>query len=1759
MNNINNLTPVDFNPFQDARKIEKVTYTTEAQKEIWLACAIGEQEANLSYNESVSLILEGDFRRDAFESALRQLVRRHEALRATVSSSGEHLVIYEDIPYEAKFYDFSEMEDDEKQIAFKAFLTQQMHIPFNIEEGPLFRFFIHKFSPRHHYFTLFKHHIIGDGWSTGILLEDISKFYNGFVHGLNPILPVPYQISEYAKDELRYQQTSAYESAEQYWINLYSGNIPVLDLPTDYPRKSPRSFKGNRIDFELSRELVQRVRQVGAKAGCSLVNTLVAAFELFLHKTTNQRDITVGLPTAGQLATERFDLVGHCVNLLPLRSKIDTTASINEYLKSRRQSFFDAYDNQRFTFGELVKKLKIPRDESRIPLIPVMFNVDMGMDNAVSFEALKHTLISNPREFEAFELFLNVTNAKDRLILEWSYNSGLFTPKTIRSMMAAFEYLLTQVADDPDGTIEALRLTDGVVPKSIVTGEQLDYDKSSNFTKLIAQSAHENAERTAVIFENRRINYRQLESQTNQFAHYLSSIGVKKGMVVGVAMDRSIEMLVALVGIAKSGGVYLPLDPEYPEERIEFMLQDSTAKYLVTDKHHKGRWGSEVSIIIFGDIQANLDIQQTTPPSIPITGEDLVYLLYTSGSSGKPKGVQIKHSNLLNFLLSMQRQPGIQRADVVFNITTISFDIAGLELYLPLTVGATLVLSDQETTRDGRAILRSLSDRQVTLMQATPSTWRMMLDAGWEHRIPLKALCGGEPFPIELADKLLDRCQAVWNMYGPTETTIWSTIKEITRADNGLITVGNPIANTTVHILDEHHVPVAIGGIGELFIAGDGVAKGYLNRPELNKERFIADPADECSAMYATGDLGKIVSNGEIQCLGRKDNQVKIRGHRIELGEIEYQLSTLRGIKEAIVDAKPTPQGDTQLVAYVIADRDDKSDDSDSVSWKDRWDTIYDTGVEFNKSANLEEHQIDGSIYRQLENSEELKLQADEWLKESVDRIRKIGAERILEVGSGAGQILFGVAPFTSYYLATDYAHTAIDKLSEQLVAHPDKWGHVEAKTAPADDFSGIPAASLDLVLVNSVAQYFPDANYFLKVIENATKVVKPGGCIFIGDMQGKNSLEMCHAIDQFKRSSDTATLSRFQEVVKNRVRIEEELVADPGFFYLLPTLIPAITAVDVQLRKGLLLNETTNYHFDIWLYVNSTHQTIVSEIDHTWDDVKTEDRVRHLLTTHTGKTISITGIPNKRTAKDFLLSTILQQPETGQKTIGEIKPQVEAESTGFLPDTFWAIGEKYGYDTRVRWSTDGTDGCFEAIFLPPTVKNVVPATMAQLNTSTKKAIDFVRQPKADEATSVPAELIKSWKNELSKVLPDYMVPAHYVAVKQFPLTPNKKVDRKALPAIDWQQQRLGGNLPKTDTEKLVASIWEDCLGITNISLDDNFFELGGHSLIAVKLMATIEKEFGKRLPLVSLFKYPTIKQLSKLLEDSQVTTNWESLVPIKPTGNKPPLYVVHGIGLNVLFFQRAANYLNPEQPVFALQAKGLDGSLLSGQTIEEIAADYIDEIQKHSPKGPYALSGYSYGGMVAVEMAKQLKQMGKEVTFLGLFDSYTNKTVEQQFEGNRNEILKYKVKKILAIPFLFVKNPRLYARDKYLYARGEFYKFFKKVFPNRRLFNDPPAHIKLLQEQHSAALRTYNLTSYNGSVTLFKSKVKTLYIPYFETNGWEPYINGDIHIAEIPCNHAQLFREPAVKILAKELQKHLDLSFSRMKNDTEHEVNMLG
>lgn len=1727
--------PVDFDPFAEGREIEKITFTNEPQREIWLSCVIGGVEANLSYNESVSIKINGDLQFEPFKQAVDDLILRHEALRATVSPNGEKLIIYKDVPVMFSLLDISKLDAEDAMEVFHSFLNKEINTPLDITEGPLFRVFLHQTGAQEYYFTIVKHHIIGDGWSTGIMLEDLSRMYNSYIKGEGITLEPASQISDYASSQAAFKLTKAYKETENYWLNLYKNDVPVVDVPTDRPRPANKTYKGHRIDHPISKQMADQLKVVGAKQGASLVTTLLAAFEVFLYKITQQDDLVVGLPASGQAASGLTNVVGHCVNLLPLRTHIDRTLPFTAYLKRRKSEVLDAYDHQRLTFGELIKKLYIARDPSRIPLVPVMFNIDMGMDNAVAFDGFDYKLISNPRDYETFEIYLNVTGSKNGIIMEWSYNTDLFDAHTIHAFNAAYDAILKQIIADPATTIGNLAGEQVVAVPTQNTEVFIAPDVT--IIRLLDDAAKQYGDKTAVNFKGTELSYKQLNERADQLSTLLQQKGIGNGDIVAISLSRSVEMLVCLLGVLKAGATYLPLDPEYPSDRTRFMLSDSGAKLLITSKEYKNKYQGGTRELVIDDVWPSLGIYIKQKPKKEVEAGDVAYVLYTSGSTGKPKGVKITHRNLANFLLSMQSKPGITAEDRLLAITSISFDIAGLELYLPLISGATLVLADTEATKDGRLLLYILDKEKISMMQATPSTWQMLLDSGWEKQYPLKILSGGEALPKDLADKLLLRSRELWNMYGPTETTIWSTIKQITAADRQL-TIGLPIYNTTVYVMDEGGRPLPAGKAGELHIGGEGVAAGYLNRPELTAEKFVHDPYAKApnAKLYRTGDLVKMLPNGELVCLGRIDHQVKIRGHRIELGEIESIAAQQEGIKQAVVIAREDVPNDKRIIAYVTLS--DKQD-SEGTSWKDRWETLYETGAENKQNESAGNANIDGTLLESLENSAELTQQLAEWLQTSIARIKELNAKRIYEIGSGAGQVLFELAPGIDYYMATDYAQAAINNINTRLAADQQKWKHVKAGVAAADDFSAIGNTQLDLVLINSVAQYFPNADYMINVVKQAVKTLEQGGCLFIGDMQGKNSLEMYHAMDHFPRAAGNTTLRHFNDVVANRVKIEEEFVADPTFFYLLPKLIPQITGVDVQLRKGQSINETTKYHFDVWLYVGKAVEVVQPTVVKDWKDVPVIAQVVDLLEANRGNVVEIKHVVNSRTTRDHLLQQLLHSSNPGTK-LEEIKEVVNNANGGIHPDVFWEIGEQHGYKAHVRWTTDGTDGLYDVVFIPVTGKLQLPAyTVAG---SQAEIYDFARTPIANNEVRVPQELIDAWKKKLNEVLPAYLVPEDFIVLQKFPLTPNAKIDRNALPKPQAKREKDNANsrTALTANEQIVTNIWRDILGLQDLDPADDFFQLGGHSLLAVKVMVAIEKKTGKRLPIATLFNNATIEKLALQLSDEKPAEVWDALVPIRTTGTKVPIFLVHGGGMNVLLFKSIVDYFEEDQPLYGVQALGFNHKTDIPATLQGIAKRYVNEIVKVYPSGPYALAGYSLGGFLAFEIAKQLKAMDKVVSFLGVMDTYVGNNY--YIPNTTTRTVKKIARQFGKIPFYtksFIDNPKEALEYQVLTAKNRFQKIHKEgpLVPE----NDFNEYEATVYKKYSNALENYVLTPLDVKVVLFRVKKRIYFLDDLVHLGWDKFALMGVSVYEVPGDHKTFLYPPHSCEFAKVMEEALN------------------
>ncbi len=900
-------TPHD--PFRGG-ELEHTSPATESQKEIWTAARLGD-DASCAFNESVSLGLDGPLDRDALMSALARLAERHEAMRTTFSPDGEWLCVASGSNITPRWVDLEGRPDE-----LATLCKQEVETPFDLQFGPLFRPIIVKLAADRHVLVLTAHHIVCDGWSTLLLLKDLGELYSAEVERRQPSLPAAQRFTDYAQ---RFAETDHAETLE-FWASQFDASVPLVDLPTDRPRPPLRTFESAREDFTIDASLVTSLKKLAATEKTSLFTVVFAGWMAFLSRITGTSDLVTGIPTAGQSASGMPSLVGHCVNLLPVRVNVDAKAPFRTLLGAVRSTLIDAFDHQEYTFGTLLRQLPIPRDPSRIPLVPIQFNLDPPSDPKVlAYKGLTVSLKTNPRSYENFELFLNIAERDGRLEIECQYNRNLFDDRTVRARLAELATLLAAVTEDVSTPVCRLPMVDATQRKLLVetwNATARPLDEKATASSLIAAQVARTPDAVAVTARGRSATYAELEKRACQLARHLATVGVKRDDLVGLSVTRSIDMIVAALAIWKVGAAYVPLDPKFPVERLGFMMDDAGIRTLVTESSLLGVLPEAKLTRVVIDSERSIWAGDSSPLD-EARPDGRAYVIYTSGSTGRPKGVEVPHGAVANFLLSMAREPGMAKGQSLVAVTTLSFDIAVLELYLPLVVGGRTVIATEDEAGEGRALRALIEESKADIVQATPVTWRMLIDAGFSGGSSFTALCGGEAFPGDLVAPLRARVGRLFNMYGPTETTVWSALQPVT-TDEAPVPIGRAIDNTQLHVLDAELQLVPVGVPGELYIGGDGVTRGYLHRPELTTERFVDDPFSPGKRMYRTGDVVHRRWDGTLVFERRVDTQVKVRGFRIELGEIEAALARHPKVAEVVCNVYEPKPGDARLAAYCV-------------------------------------------------------------------------------------------------------------------------------------------------------------------------------------------------------------------------------------------------------------------------------------------------------------------------------------------------------------------------------------------------------------------------------------------------------------------------------------------------------------------------------------------------------------------------------------------------------------------------------------------------------------------------------------------------------------------------------------------------------------------------------------------------------------------------------------------------------------------------
>lgn len=894
---------------------------TESQMEIWLAAQAGE-EASCAFNESITLRMRGTLDEAALQRALHKLMQLHDALRASFTMTGEEMVIAPSASLPLQVVDVR-LQVQDMELQLRSLVERDACTAFDLVHGPVIRAYLLKLDADTHALVLTAHHIVCDGWSFNIIVNELGELYRAECESRLPELPVPMQFTAYAEASHR-QATEERAKIERYWLRQFAVPPARLNLPTDRQRNASRSYLGATICRYIDADLYQRVKKLGAAHGSTLFATLLAAFQVLLGRLAQQNEVVIGVPFAGQSLLDDATLVGHAVNFLPLRQQWNAQSKVSEVLSAVSKQVLDARDHQHFTLGTLVQKLLLPCDFNRLPVTEVQFNLER-LAEGLQLPGLQVQIEPNPKFRVVFDLFLNITESAQGLRLDCSYKTELFNRVTVERWLECYEAQLISWATNSSQPILQAEYLPALMREQLLT--QMNSNSSSLPTEmsvgdLLHAQAMQRPDANAVRCGDNSLTYEQLWQRVEQLAHYLvgriPAASATAQARIGICMQRSIDMLVALLATWRAGYTYVPLDPNNPPARLKYILAEADATVLLVDDAKYAEWAaSSVMIVNVKDAGQDEGWHASKGKKLRSScAEDIAYLIYTSGSTGLPKGVEITHGAVVNLLMTMARNPGLDVNDVLVAVTTLSFDIAVLELLLPLCVGAQVVIATGDEVLDGKLLARRIVDAKANVLQATPATWRLLLEAGFEADGRFKMLCGGEPLPRELANRLLAGGGELWNMYGPTETTVWSSCTRVLPGD-APITVGRPIANTQFYILDAQDQLMPFGMPGQLHIGGAGIARGYFKREALNAEKFIANPFGN-GKLYRTGDRARYLENGEVQLLGRIDQQIKLRGYRIELGEIEAVLRQHQDIEDAAVALREEIRDDARLVGYVV-------------------------------------------------------------------------------------------------------------------------------------------------------------------------------------------------------------------------------------------------------------------------------------------------------------------------------------------------------------------------------------------------------------------------------------------------------------------------------------------------------------------------------------------------------------------------------------------------------------------------------------------------------------------------------------------------------------------------------------------------------------------------------------------------------------------------------------------------------------------------
>lgn len=1450
-----------------------------AQQRLWFLEQLVPE--NTAYNISFALRLSGALDLAALRASFNEIIARHEALRTVFRTEDGNAYQLVKEPFELNIaeVDLRHIDTSEHQSRIEQIAAEETVKPFNLTELPLLRVTLLRLGENEYVMLGVVHHIVFDGWSVSVFQSEFFECYRSFSAGRSARLPkLPIQYPDFAEWQRNWLEGERLQRQLDYWKNQMGGERPVLQLPADKTRPLVPSFKGSSISFNFDEELAQPMRRLCDETGVTSFMLVLAVLNVWLSRYYGQEDILIGCPIANRTYRELEGLIGNFANTLVLRTDLSGNPTFRELLARVQKMTFAAYENQDLPFEKLVNELRLERDMSRNPLFQVMLNFE-GMRNARMNEVpgLKMEPLVLRQAVSKFDLWFTIAETATGFCGELEYSADLFSDAAADRMLGHLKHVVQQLVKHPDQPMSKVILLTPVEFQEVVrtwNNTAVGYELKQGLHQLFEIQTQKTPLAPACIFEGAVLTYEELNQRANRVARCLRGYGVGPDSIVGIASRRSLEMVIGLLGILKAGGAYLPLDPEYPSDRLKFMVEDSRVSIVLVQSSVAGRFAGYGLRLVSLEEVSNSGALETSNLGGRVEPLQLAYAIYTSGSTGNPKAGLNSHQGICNRLLWMQDMFRLTPEDRVLQKTSFSFDVSVWEFFWPLITGSCIVIARPDGHKDPGYLAQLIQEQKVTTMHFVPSMLRLFLEvAGIEDCGSLRqVICSGEALPPEFARHFASRFPGVplYNLYGPTEAAIdvtsWRCGDE---TGQSTVPIGQPIANIQTYVLDKEMMPLPVGVAGELHLGGIGVGRGYLNRPALTAEKFIPDPfsTQPGSRLYRTGDLVRWLPAGTLEFLDRIDSQVKIRGYRIELGEIEAHLRDHPSVEDVAVVAREDENGDKQLIAYLVAAPLPQSAGEDlSAEVVQQWRDVFEET--YNGAPTIAEwdDRLDFAGWVSSYTGEPIERpEMEEWLGQTVDRILSLKPESILELGCGTGLLLLSIADKCKRYVGTDISKLGLYHI-RGVTHRKAEYAGVELRHEPAHEAVAKEEKSFDVVILNSVVQYFPNAEYLVRVLQAAARAVRDGGHIFVGDVRHRGLLEIFHSSLEIARTTPSTPADVVRQRALTQMQNESELAIDPEFFYALPESVPGLSSAEVWLRRGVYGNEMTKFRFDAVLRAGEERSVSSAVPWIEWREAGMNlDRLRQLLSSEQ-PIIALTGIVNRRIETEAQMAAALASSAGLAITMDELRgATANLAQEGIDPETLWKLGEEFGYDVRAVWRRQDKPEEFSAIMQRRGLPACDFAAMLKEETqATQSLAQYCNNPlKQKMAQSLVAQL----RRHVKEKLPDFMTPAHFVVLETLPLTNSGKLDRNALPRpsiIPRRQAELV--LPQTPLQECMVAIWKDVLGLEEVSTQDNFFELGGDSIQSIRVVAAIQKA-GYRVTVQQMFKHQTILELADVIE----------------------------------------------------------------------------------------------------------------------------------------------------------------------------------------------------------------------------------------------------------------------------------------------------